>query len=300
MNMISGSYLRFDGLRSQKFRNKLKVSSLHFIGPYFPYHLRQITSALFHFSCRFEGDDVVWIKQRNCSTTGYVRGSTKESTLRKLKRLTCDELRLCGHHNSSIGGGSESPPPGSPVGSRRNSFGDGEMPSFHVAVNPVFFTTILESSWRTLTRVYVFRCSLFRFTEKDIAALANVENLMTLSICRVSDANAVNDSSLLPVINRGTLEKLVLDRMTVTDRSLIALGEKCKKISLLSVWGCSDVTERGVGAVAETSLADGAKVICRQTQFDCTRFLRDSPRFSLSISGRALELPEKKISIHFV
>lgn len=246
---------------------------------------------------------MVWVKQKHCSTAGTVRGRTNDGTIRKLKRITCDELRLSGHQPQSANNVPESSGSSSPVlgsGRRRSSFDGDSLPSY-VAVNPFLFKTIIESSWHTLTRIYVFRCSLFRFTEKDISGLAALKNLILLSICRVTDAHAVNDTSLLPVVAKGTVEKLVLDRMMVTDRLLIEIGHKCKKLSFLSVWGCAGITETGVAEVAKASAGDdGIKIICRQTQFDCMRFLRELPRFRLSTSGRALELPQKKISIHFV
>lgn len=231
---------------------------------------------MYIFSCRFIGQDVVWVRDhRNDGSTILIHGSTKSNTQSKIRRLTCEELRICGSKTD-----------------------DRSL----VAVDPTWFTIVASFSWKTLSRIYIFRANLFRFTERDVAQLSNLLNLVLLSVSGVEEANAFTDTAVEPLIEKGTLEKLVLDHTNISDASLLLLAKCCRKLSLLSFWGCYDCTETGVGYIARQRLLykmDPIKVICRQTMFNCEQFLVNFPQFTYSSSGRSLENSQRKIAIHF-
>lgn len=218
----------------------------------------------------------MWLRDhRNDGSTILVHGSTKLNTQSKIRRLTCDELRICGPKTE-----------------------DRSL----VAVDPTWLKTVISFSSKTLSRIYIFRANLFRFVERDIAQLSVLTNLTALCVSGVEEANAFTDSAVEPIIRKGTLEKLVLDHTRVTDLTLTLLAQFCAKLSFLSVWACYGVTEVGVGVIVGQKLIqrnDFLKIICRETSFNNERFLREFTQFSYSPSGRAFENAQRKIAVHF-
>jgi len=116
--------------------------------------------------------------------------------------------------------------------------------------------TVLKKIFQQCRKISELTLDLLNITDNDlphIMSSLDPLNLVTLDL----SMNLIGDSGLEHVATVcPNLEKLLLKNLNFGDQGLIAISEKCKKIRVLDLGGCYEVTDAGIMQIAKNQIIE--------------------------------------------